>query len=171
ALWSGPEAFFASWWRVIAGTEPVQAPAMPDLGSVWRDLRAAWPEESKAFHDLDVAKRRSAHMRAEAESVLDALSMALEADWQAAPVAQLASILAPKTYVNTDAKQTRMPALYALMQQLPAALRAHRAALAQAGIDYARKHLAEAKDRLDQLDFSDLVSRLRLRLQDVQQGP
>ena len=90
ALWSGPEAFFASWGRVIAGTEPVQAPAMPDLGSVWRDLRAAWPEESKAFHDLDVAKRRSAHMRAEAESVLDALSMALEADWQAAPVAQLA---------------------------------------------------------------------------------
>ncbi|MCR9185682.1 MAG: exodeoxyribonuclease V subunit beta [Halieaceae bacterium] len=170
-LWSGPEAFFASWGRVIAGTEPVQAPAMPDLGSVWRDLRAAWSEESKAFHDLDVAKRRSAHTRAEAEAVLDALSTALEADWQAAPMVQLASMLAPKTYVNTDAKQKRMPALYALMQQLPAALRAHRAALAQAGIDFARKHLAAAKDRLDQLDFSDLVSRLWLRLQDAQHGP
>tara|TARA_R110000772_G_scaffold252390_1_gene367758 strand:+ start:84754 stop:88206 length:3453 start_codon:yes stop_codon:yes gene_type:complete len=171
ALWDGPEAFFASWGRVIAGTEPVQAPDMPDLRADWRALRAAWTEESAAFQALDVDKRRSPHTRAEAAAVLQSLTEALDAEWHPAQAAQLASLLPARTYVNTAAKQASMPLLHALMQQLPAAARAYRASVAQAGIRFAREHLSVAKDRLDQLDFSDLVARLRQRLHDREQGP
>ena len=171
ALWDGPDAFFSSWGRVIAGTEPVQAPEMPDLRADWGALRAAWAEESVAFQALDVAKRRSPRTQAEAASVLHALAEALGADWHPAQAPQLASLLSAKIYVNTAAKQARMPVLYALMQRLPAAARAYRASVAQAGIKFAREHLSAAKDQLDQLDFSDLVSRLRQRLHDSEQGP
>ena len=171
ALWSSPEAFFTAWGRVISGAETVVAPAMPDLSASWAALREAWPEESEAFLKHDVRSRRTPATLAAAEGVHRVLGISLEKDWSTSLGLQLAQSDETKAYVNTEKKRAAMPQLAALLQQLPSLLRAHRAAWAHTGISFAREHLVAAKDRLDQLDFSDLITRLYSQLAESEHGP
>ncbi|MCH8497219.1 MAG: exodeoxyribonuclease V subunit beta [Marinobacter sp.] len=171
SYWDSPDAFFREWAHIIADSELLDVPEMPDMAITWRSLQDAWPEEALHFQKLQVNAKRTADSKAQAQASMDTLTELVAQPWQPGFAAILAERLSAKDVMSTAKKQQAMPALALLLDRLGDVVRATRARWALQGIHYAREHLATAKDRLDQLDFSDLIQRLRTHLLAPDTGP
>lgn len=160
--WPTPDDFFSAWANTIASSEPLPEPGVTDPEPAWQAFREHWADESEAFFALNVKTRRGDN-QALWQATLDELNQLASQPWPgAAP--DLFDKGFNKDAFSTAKKVDQLPALHRLTRALNQVGLEQRAQLAWAGIDYARAHLADAKDRLNQLDFNDLIVLLRQRL-------
>ncbi|WP_108124325.1 exodeoxyribonuclease V subunit beta [Saccharospirillum mangrovi] len=160
--WPTPDDFFNDWSRTIESSEPLPEPGVTDPEPAWQAFRDNWDSEAEAFFDLNVKSRRGDNKDIW-QAVLDALNQLASQPWPgSAP--ELFDNTFSKDAFSTAKKIDQLPTLHRLTKALNQINLEQRAHLAWAGIDYARAHLAEAKDRLNQLDFNDLIVLLRQRL-------
>ncbi|MGM0451483.1 MAG: UvrD-helicase domain-containing protein, partial [Pseudomonadota bacterium] len=165
-----PEAFGKVWEGTIKGTETLPEPAVPDLGEAWQAFCRQWPEEREAFATHNVEARRKAETKAAWQGTLDELERLSNLPWDGSvPEVFRGKFL--KDAFSSEKKKQAMPALYELACQIVDLQRAREAWWAWKGVTFAREHLAASKDRLDQLDFSDLIRRLREQLESPERGP
>ncbi|PTY37705.1 exodeoxyribonuclease V subunit beta [Saccharospirillum sp. MSK14-1] len=160
--WPTPDAFFDSWANTIASSEPLPEPGVTDPEPAWQAFREQWDNEAEAFFALNVKTRRGDN-QAIWQATLDELNHLARQTWPgSAP--ELFDKGFNKDAFSTAKKIDQLPTLHRLTKALNQISLEQRAQLAWAGIDYARAHLADAKDRLNQLDFNDLIVLLRKRL-------
>lgn len=165
--WPTPDAFFDAWASTIASSESLPEPGVTDPEPAWQAFREQWDNEAEAFAKVNVANRRSADKKIQWQSWLDELNSLVRQSWPG----DTPAVFVDKEF-KTDAfkitktlnKADQLPTLHRLTKALNQISLEQRAQLAWAGIDYARAHLADAKDRLNQLDFNDLIVLLRQRL-------
>ncbi|MEX1214648.1 exodeoxyribonuclease V subunit beta [Saccharospirillum sp.] len=169
-FWATPDDFAAEWGRTIGGSETVAEPKLTDPQAEWNAFCQHWAEEAEAFYTLNVKPRRGDASTAEWQARLDELTELSRQLWPGA-VPDVFTGKFSKDAFSTAKKEAAMPHLQALAQQLAGMEREQKAWWAWQGITFARAHLHASKDRLDQLDFNDLIIQLRQRLQDVDAGP
>ena len=170
-----PEAFARRWQATILGTETLPQPELPEVDAVWSAFRAAWFEaEREHFERLNVASRRNPRTHALWQAKLDQLDAL--ARGEATPLTK-DGVPEPfgrafrKEAFSTAKKEKALPCLKALAEGVEKRGAAEQAWWAWRGVQYAREHLERSKDRLDQLDFSDLIRRLRHHVESPQTGP
>ena len=165
-----PEAFARVWEGTIKGTGTLPEPAVPDLAVAWQAFCREWPQEREAFAAHNVANRRKAETKTVWQATQDELERLSTLPWDGGiPEVFQGKFL--KEAFGTEKKQQAMPALYELARQAGDLQRAREAWWAWKGVTFAREHLAASKDRLDQLDFSDLIRHLRDQLDSPERGP
>ncbi|QIT55052.1 UvrD-helicase domain-containing protein [Aquisalimonas sp. 2447] len=168
AYYPTPEHFAAAWGREVTGGDGIPEPEPVDPAPAWEAFRRAWPEESAAFHRTHVGNRRKPEIRADWEARFEELQALSQQPWPG----EVPEIF-DGPFINTvldEKKKDATPVLAELAVTLQGLDRYRRAWWAWQGITYARGHLASSKDRLDQLDFNDLIRILRERLQDTAAG-
>lgn len=166
-----PAQFAAHWRNTIHSSDEVPPPAMPDPVPAWQAFRDDWPREKAAFLKLNVDNRRAAHTKAAWQALYDEIDDWAGQDWPGEiPPVFLDSELKKDAFKSAK-KAEALPSLQTLTETLGTLQKARKAAWAREGILYAREHLGISKDRLDQLDFNDLIRLLRERLQDPEAGP
>ncbi len=165
-----PEAFASVWEGTIKGTETLPEPQVPELATVWEAFCRQWPEEREAFASLNVASRRKAETRADWQAMQDELERLSDLPWDG-QIPEVFGSRFLKDAFGSEKKRQAMPALYELACRIVDLRRARDAWWAWKGVTFAREHLAASKDRLDQLDFSDLIRRLRDQLESAERGP
>ena len=163
-----PAAFAAVWGREITGGDVVPEPEPADPAPAWEAFRRAWPEEAAAFHRSHIASRRNPDIRADWEARFEELEALSRQPWPG-DVPGVFDKDFMKTVLAAN-KVAATPVLGELALTLQGLDRYRQAWWAWQGITYAREHLASSKDRLDQLDFNDLIRILRERLQDRAAG-
>lgn len=164
-----PRQFADTWKKTIVGSEAIPEPQVPAVEDEWQAFRQAWSPASAAgeatqFAKLNIASRRSPDKQAYWQQVYEQLTELSACDWPG---------YTPEPFgkadlnggLNTEKKRQAMPCLSALAERLAEYQRSRRAWWAWRGIIYAREHLARSKDRLDQLDFDDLIHHLRERIE------
>ncbi|MDX1587809.1 MAG: UvrD-helicase domain-containing protein [Oleiphilaceae bacterium] len=166
-----PEDFAAHWRMTIHTSDPVPPTSEPDPRPDWQAFRQDWPQEREAFLKLNVNNRRASHTRAAWQSVFGELDELAGQDWPGEIPPVFTDSELRKDGFKGAKKAEALPSLHRLTDTLRALQKARKAAWAREGILYAREHLHRSKDRLDQLDFNDLIRLLRERLQDPEAGP
>ncbi|XOZ34136.1 UvrD-helicase domain-containing protein [Halomonadaceae bacterium KBTZ08] len=165
-----PEAFARAWENTIKGTETLPEPKVPDLASAWQAFRHHWPQERDAFTTLNIQARKKPENRAYWESIQQELDRLSQLPWDGdIPEVFEGSFL--RDAFSSDKKKQAMPVLHELASSMADCRRARDAWWAWKGVTFARDHLAASKDRLDQLDFSDLIRRLHEQLTSPERGP
>lgn len=161
--WPTPEHFAQEWERLIASSDPLPEPDVVDPVPAWEAFRTGWSEEAEVFYALNVQSRKGEN-QAIWQGHLDRLT-----EWAGQPwsgqVPDLFSGDFVKQAFSTAKKKSGMPRLWQLTNALRDLGQQSKARLAWSGVQFAREHLAKDKDRLDQLDFNDLIVLLRQRLQ------
>ncbi|TDT37768.1 DNA helicase/exodeoxyribonuclease V beta subunit [Halospina denitrificans] len=165
-----PEAFGAAWGRIINSSDEVPEPAITDPKPAWQAFRDAWEDEADAFFQLNVKKRTTPETQQAWADIMEELDAWSREPWPG-EVPDVFGGDFTKGAFSTAKKTEAMPALAALTETLADFDQSCRAWWAWKGIHYARDHLNQSKDRLDQLDFNDLIRLLRQRLQDHEGGP
>ncbi|WP_077531347.1 exodeoxyribonuclease V subunit beta [Vreelandella utahensis] len=165
-----PEAFAKVWEGTIKGTETLPEPEVPDLEGAWQAFCNQWPEEREAFATHNVESRRKPETRAAWEAVQEELERLSSRPWDGSIPDVFQGKFLKEAFSSEKKKQT-MPALYELASAMAGLQRAREAWWAWRGVTFAREHLAASKDRLDQLDFSDLIRRLSEQLASAERGP
>lgn len=165
--WPTPDEFFNDWSRTIESSEPLPEPGVTDAQPAWQAFREQWAVEAEAFEKVNVGNRRSAEKKTQWQRWLDELNTWSQQPWpETTPALFLDKEFQTDAFkvTKTQNKSEQLPTLHRLSKALNQIDLERRAQLAWTGIDYARKHLTEAKDRLNQLDFNDLIVLLRQRL-------
>ena len=170
SYWATPDDFAKEWGRTIGGSEIVAEPELTDPQAEWNAFCQHWAEEAEAFYTLNVKPRKGDANTAEWQAKLDELTELSNQHWPGA-VPEVFTGKFHKDAFSTAKKEAALPHLQALANQLAGMEREHKAWWAWQGITFARSHLLSSKDRLDQLDFNDLIIQLRQRLQDADAGP
>ncbi|MEQ6885013.1 UvrD-helicase domain-containing protein [Salicola sp. Rm-C-2C1-2] len=165
-----PEAFAKVWENTIKGAATLAEPDVPDLEEAWQAFCRRWPEEREAFATLNVASRKTAETKAGWQAVQDELERLSGMVWDG-NIPEVFQGRFLKDAFSSERKKQAMPALYELASGIAGLKRARDAWWAWKGVTFAREHLAASKDRLDQLDFSDLIRRLSEQLASSERGP
>ena len=161
-----PQAFQGRWQATILSNDPLPEPEVADPAAAWADFREAWPAgEREAFRRYNVDSRKKPRTRRQWEGILEQLDALAE---QECP-GRVPDLLGPKGALRKDGlgtakKQAAMPALHALATVMAERSAGLHAWWAWRGITYAREHVRGSKDRLDLLDFADLIRVLRERV-------
>ncbi|MHA7879659.1 MAG: exodeoxyribonuclease V subunit beta [Saccharospirillum sp.] len=168
--WATPDDFAKDWQFQIGNGETIEEPQLDAPEAEWAAFCRTWAEEAEAFEQLNVRPRRSEAAKQQWRDTLTELT-----DWSQAPwpgeAPELFNGKFLKDGFGTAKKAAALPNLHALAEKLAAYNRDIKAWWAWQGITFAREHLHANKDRLDQLDFNDLILTLRDRLTDADSGP
>ena len=160
--WPMPEQFAQDWERLIAASDPLPEPEVTDPQPAWEAFRTAWANESEAFFTLNIKSRKGANQaiwQAHSQTLTDLAGQS----WPGR-VPDLFTGDFIKQAFSTAKKKAELPVLWQLVNTLRDLASESKARLAWAGVQFARRHLAQDKNRLDQLDFNDLIVLLRERL-------
>ena len=167
--WTTPDDFAREWGRTIGGSETVAEPELTEPHEAWDAFCTNWADEAEAFYTLNVKPRRGDASTAEWQARLDELTDLSSQPWPGQVPYVFAGKFSKEAF-STAKKEAALPHLQVLTRQLSGLEREHKAWWAWQGITFARAHLLSSKDRLDQLDFNDLIIQLRQRLQDTEAG-
>ncbi|WP_394168232.1 exodeoxyribonuclease V subunit beta [Saccharospirillum alexandrii] len=170
SYWATPDDFANEWGRTIGGSETVVEPELTEPHDAWNAFCRHWASEADAFYTLNVKPRRGEASTAEWQAKLDELTDLSQQPWPGT-VPEVFGGKFLKDAFSTQKKVDALPHLHTLAQQLAGMAKEAKAWWAWQGITFARAHLLTSKDRLDQLDFNDLIIQLRQRLQDADAGP
>ena len=170
SCWATPDDFAKDWQFQIGNGDTIDPPQLDEPEAEWEAFCRSWSDEAKAFEKLNVESRKKPETRAEWLATLYELT-----DWSQIPwpgeAPDLFSAKFLKDAFGTAKKAAALPSLHALAEKLVAYNSDIKAWWAWQGIQFAREHLRTNKDRLDQLDFNDLILTLRDRLSDADSGP
>ena len=169
-FYATPEDFAQAWGMAIQSSEPIPEATAPDMEQAWEDFRLAWSGEGEYFFTLNVKNRRKESIKAHWQWLFEQLDELAGAAWPGDMAAVLTDPELHRDALGTAKKKEALPGLQALLGAVKHYEKARRAQWVQKGILYAREHLRRSKDRLDQLDFNDLITLLRERLEDPEAG-
>ena len=169
-FYATPEVFARTWGMAIQSSEPLPEPNTPDMHQAWEDFRLAWSSERESFYTLNVKNRRKESTRAHWQWLCDQLSELASAPWLGELPGVLTDPELHRDALGTAKKKDALPGLQAFLGTIKHYEKAREAHWVRKGILYARDHLRRNKDRLDQLDFNDLITLLRERLEDPEAG-
>ncbi len=169
-FYATPEDFAQAWGMTIQASEPLPEPSAPDMHRVWEAFRQAWTDEAQAFQTLNIKNRRKESIKAHWQWLFERLSDLTGAPWPGEVPEVLKDPELHSDALKTDKKKESLPGLQALLGAVKHHEQARKAGWVREGVLYAREHLKKSKDRLDQLDFNDLITLLRERLEAPQAG-
>lgn len=169
--WATPADFAKDWQLLISSSQTINQPEYRAPEAEWETFCSNWAkEEAKVFEQLNVKSRRSDATKQQWLDYRVELTHWSQHPWPGtAP--ELFSRKFLKEAFGTKIKIKALPTLHALTQKLVDHNGDRKACWAWQGVVFAREHLRTNKDRLDQLDFNDLILTLRDRLTDITNGP
>jgi len=161
--WNTPEQFISHWSRVIDSSEYFQRPQLTDTRILLQNFITLWPSEQESFHKLNIDnKRASEQTRLTNRADFNILTEIAETSRLEEGDRFDKSIL--KRCFNTESKKTKLASSFSLTNALLHNVETKKVLLALDGIEYIQKHINQDKNRLDQLDFNDLIIQLKKAL-------
>ncbi|MFQ3228945.1 MAG: exodeoxyribonuclease V beta subunit, partial [Reinekea sp.] len=158
--WPTPQSFINHWSNAIQASEPLPKPVMHDLDQLVQGLATSWQDERTAFdkHNLS-GSRAKPETKALNQSDIDTLDAICEG--KLSPNQAYFASDTVKRCFNTDKKKIAMPTAIALVQAIQSNEKATLILIALGGVEFIQAHINKNKDRLDQLDFNDLIIQLK----------
>jgi len=162
--WPNPEVFYQHWQPKINSLQPLLKPASIDLVPITNGFRESWPLERESFIKLNkVTARTAAESQLAIEGLLEKLD-GLVADSDELPNFTRAEL---KKCFSTQKKIHQMPVAFELVTKALAQSEITQSHYVIDGLEFIRQRLSTSKEQLEQMDFGDLIYRLR----DTLKGP
>ncbi|TCS41118.1 exodeoxyribonuclease V subunit beta [Reinekea marinisedimentorum] len=161
--WPTPEGFVSHWKLALTTSDDVQRPQTADISPLWQDFLAHWEGEREAFVKLNIeAKLKQDRLDKNHEDLawLDAAYQQHSTE----PLQHLLSDVVKRCF-DGKKKQAELAHTAALLPALQSNRKAELINFALDGVEFIRQRVSNEKDRLERLDFNDLIIQLSQSLQ------
>lgn len=149
--WATPQAFIDHWGHLIEQNDEIIAPE-PMNDSLLGPFLEQWPTEREVF--IAKCKSKTPSTQASMDRCLETLDAIAERG------ALVKGDLDVKSAFSSATKKNQMPRAYALVCELLKKAEVEKVTYALEGVNFIKARTHQEKDRLDQLDFNDLILRL-----------
>jgi exodeoxyribonuclease V beta subunit len=162
--WPTPEKFVDHWKLAITTSDIIQKPQVQDISESWGNFLAHWESEREAYikHNIQSKRLKDESKRELNRQDLDILDSAFENT-----DINLLKNLNKEFFtrcLKAAGKQKDCAFLFALHSAFEQDIAAKLIRQALAGVEFIRARVAKEKDRLERLDFNDLIIQLNQSL-------